>query len=459
MLSNRVLESDHDESEYNAVEDDEGDSDERYKSSAEDNSDGFYHEEISVSRRSRSRSGLKTADGSSRSSSVQKAPVRSKLYVCQYPECGKSYSRPSRLLEHERAHTGESHGTLRQFKCTQPNCTKAFYSQDKLTRHLKSHDEIASMPVTPQNGFTDEGDSEKPSSMDPEIIRRIAEDIKKEKPYACAWDGCFKRFTKHQKLKAHVCMIHEGRKPYPCTHEGCTMSFQTPSKLRKHHLVHNDANRYGCGYSGCDSFFSKWSMLQKHNKTYHKSAPCPVCGKTVLNKTLKAHLKIHDTSRPQVSCTYDGCIKVFSTERTLAVHVKTVHKRLKDAPVFKCDYEGCGRTFDYKHVLERHKNRIHEEPKPRKKRQDAIEATFMDSIVGFTKEDAEAKLPFACTVPDCNARYSSERLLNRHLNSRKHEQGEITGMDAIQSMVEAENQSIRDMIDLHIGNDTRDSGK
>ncbi|KAF9984264.1 hypothetical protein BGZ75_004185 [Mortierella antarctica] len=211
-----------------------------------------------------------------------------------------------------------------------------------------------------------------------------------------------------------------------------------------------DANRYGCGVLGCETYFSKWSLLQKHNKTCHKSAPCPVCRKTVLNKTLRAHMKIHDTSRPQVTCTADGCTKVFSTERTLAAHVKLAHQAPECAPNFKCGYPGCGKAFSYKHVLERHQKRIHEEPQSRKKRRDAIEGTFMDSIVGFTAEDTETKLPFACTVPGCTRRYTTEKLLQRHLSSQVHEHGDITGMDVMQSMAEAENQSIRDMIDLHI---------
>ncbi|KAF9958874.1 hypothetical protein BGZ72_010768 [Mortierella alpina] len=247
------------------------------------------------------------------------------------------------------------------------------------------------------------------SSIGPETIRRIAEEITKEKPYACTWEGCVKRFTKHQKLKAHVCMVHEGRKPYPCTHEGCAMSFQTPSKLRKHHLVHS-----------------------------------------VLNKTLRAHMKMHDASRPQVTCTAEGCTKVFSTGRTLAAHVKLAHQSPECAPNFKCEYTGCGKAFSYKHVLERHRKRIHEASTPRKKRRDAIEGTFMDSIVGFTAGDTEAKLPFACMVPGCTRRYTTEKLLQRHLQSQVHEVGDVTGMDVLHSMAEAENQSIRDMIHLHI---------
>ncbi|KAF9202857.1 hypothetical protein BGZ49_007012 [Haplosporangium sp. Z 27] len=281
-------------------------------------------------------------------------------------------------------------------------------------------------------------------------FKKVAEEIIKEKPYACTWEGCIKRFKKHQKLKAHICMVHKGVKPYPCDSEGCGKSFQTPSKLRKHQLVHSDSKRYACGDPGCDIFFSKWSLLQKHNKLFHKSAPCSICGKVVLKSNLKSHIKIHDNNRPVVPCTYEGCTKMYSTERTLATHVKTVHEKAPDAPKFKCEYEGCGMGFEFKHVLEKHVQRKHVNPQPRKKRSDAIESTILDDLFGFTENEAIEKLPFACSFPDCEQRYSKERHLRKHLKSSAHQSSKLTGTDFLRSMDEIENQTIRNMIELNI---------
>ncbi|KAF9357839.1 hypothetical protein BGX26_002998 [Mortierella sp. AD094] len=365
---------------------------------------------------------------------------RTKMYECLHPDCGKAYTKPSRLAEHERTHTNErpfkcyqegchasftredhfathlkSHDSTREFRCNQQGCTKAYYTKDKLNRHLKSHDGIANIlelslttsqpssqprsdissdPSTLSHNEDDKG-QEYITTID---LRKVAEEIIKEKPYACSWDGCIKRFTKHQKLKAHICMVHEGRKPYPCTHEDCSMSFQTPSKLRKHQLVHS-------GMSAC--LIIEFHMFKIQNL-------------------------------------------YLITERTLATHIKTVHEKKVETPKFKCEYEGCGIGFDFKHVLEKHVQRKHLNPQPKKKRSDAIESTVLDDLLGFTDDDAVKKLPYACSFPSCEMRYSKERLLRKHLKSSAHRTGEITGTEFLHSMDEVENQTIRHMIELNL---------
>ncbi|KAG0368825.1 hypothetical protein BGZ54_001079 [Gamsiella multidivaricata] len=227
-------------------------------------------------------------------------------------------------------------------------------------------------------------------SLSSDAIQRLADQIEKEKPYVCTWEGCFKRFKKHRKLKTHVCMVHEGCKPYPCTYEGCEMSFQTPSKLQKHQL----------GHSGMSSSESTSS----------------------------------------------------SSEYTLATHIKSMHNKDPDAPKFKCEYDGCNVGYEYKHVLERHIQRVHLGPKiPRKKRSDAIISSGpLDDLLGFTQTDVVDKLPYACNILGCERRYTTERLLRRHLRSQEHRTGDTTGAEAIQSMEEAENQAIRDIIDMSL---------
>ncbi|KAG0235103.1 hypothetical protein BGX31_004354 [Mortierella sp. GBA43] len=390
---------------------------------------------------------------------------REKMYKCQYPGCEKSYTKPSRLEEHERVHTDEdhlavhvsSHGSNREFKCIHSGCTKAFYTKDKLVRHLKSHNEsipssrASSVARGDDNGSTTTSDDEEETkSLSLEDIQRVAKEIAQTKMYACTWDGCQKRFNKHQKLKAHICMDHEGRKPYPCAHEGCDKSFQTPSKLRKHQLVHSEEMRYRCEEPGCAGAFTKWSVLQKHNKTHHKCVPCRICGKSVLKRNMNAHLKTHDALRPVIPCKHPGCTKVFSTEWTLSTHVKTTHEKPEGTPTFKCEYEGCDKGYEFKHILERHVERVHTNPTARKKRSDAIESTVIDDLVGFTEMQTMTALPFSCTIPGCERRYASDRMLRRHLNSREHRTGHLKGSEVIQSMNDFENQAIRDMIIMNL---------
>ncbi|KAF9195038.1 hypothetical protein BGZ51_006002 [Haplosporangium sp. Z 767] len=147
------------------------------------------------------------------------------------------------------------------------------------------------------------------------------------------------------------------------------------------------------------------------------------------------------------------------TERTLATHIKKAHQKPSISGIFKCEHEGCGKTFDYKHVLERHVRRVHDELKPRKRRRDAIEASILDRIVGFTEEDSTSKLPFACGVPGCGRRFNTESLLKRHLTAIQHQSGDVTGSDVLQSMDEAANKNIRDMIELHLDSNAAKESK
>ncbi|KAG0067240.1 Strongly-conserved Zn-finger binding protein (TFIIIA) [Linnemannia elongata] len=374
---------------------------------------------------------------------------RTKSFVCQYPGCEKAYTKPSRLVEHELVHSGE-----RPFKCQEPTCNASFRREAHLATHHKSQHGGARDFICPQPGCTSAFHTQD------KLAHRLAEEIRTARPYACTWEGCLKRFTKHQKLKAHICMAHEGRKPYPCPAEGCDKSYQTPSKLRKHSLQHSQTKRYACAYPGCGEYFIKWSLLQKHTKIDHKTTQCDICGKAILKRNLSAHIKIHDVSRPEVPCTVEGCQKVFSTERTLATHVKASHPSPSGPPQFKCEYEDCGQAFSFKHVLERHIHNRHTNPKmKRKKRSDALEFDVIDALAGFDDEDEVTKVPFACQVPgsSCNRRFTTEALLKRHLKSRAHATGEVTGLAVLRAMEQDENRAIQDMIALHL--DASNSGR
>ncbi|KAK3845203.1 MAG: hypothetical protein J3R72DRAFT_364837 [Linnemannia gamsii] len=387
----------------------------------------------------------KSPAGSSRSSIKASPSFRNKSYVCQHPGCGKAYTKPSRLAEHELVHSGQ-----RPFKCLEPGCDASFRREAHLATHHKSQHGGSRDFVCPQPGCTSAFHSQD------KLIHRLAEEIMLLRPYACTWEGCTKRFAKHQKLKAHVCMVHEGRKPYPCIADGCDRSFQTPSKLRKHALSHSESKRYACAYPGCGEYFTKWSLLQKHTKINHKTTQCGTCGKDVLKRNLSAHTKIHDISRSEVPCTIEGCQKVFSTERTLATHIKVSHPDDSGPPQFKCEYKDCGQSFTFKHVLERHIRNTHTNPKAtRKQRSDALEVDAIDILAGFDDEDEMIKMPFTCQVPGCNRRYTTEALLKRHLKSRAHrnekgDSGKVVGLAVLQAMEQEENLAIQDMIALHL---------
>lgn len=172
-------------------------------------------------------------------------------FVCQEPGCKAAFRRESHFAVHMMGHS-----SVRAYVCPDLTCEKAFYTEDKLIRHLKVHEDTIAAKF--------------PES-DP------ADEIIKRKPYACTWEGCLKRFAKHQKLKAHVCMVHEGRKPYPCTHDGCEMSFQTPSKLRKHQLVHSGTfeNKTGLNLFSTQFFFYRLTPQLTCTDDFHPTISNP----------------------------------------------------------------------------------------------------------------------------------------------------------------------------------------
>ncbi|KAI0735302.1 hypothetical protein C8Q76DRAFT_711770 [Earliella scabrosa] len=311
-----------------------------------------------------------------------RSPKTKKRYACTFEGCTKSYTKPSRLTEHERSHTGD-----RPYVCA--TCSKSYLRETHLQAHVRTHLPSSAKPFV----CDDPGCGKR--FWTSQHLRVHTELHRGEKPHRCTESNCEAAFSKHHQLREHICTAHSppGTKPYRCEHPGCTKSFATNQKLTAHTKTHDD-KRYTCVHRSClpvegapPTYYSTWSALQHHTRTAHPpTCPYPSCkGKTFTQqKGLRAHLKIHaqrdqeaelddvpasgsEDERPRKRrrggevgrdwvCEVEGCSKDFKSKKALATHHNIAHLGRRD---FVCPHEHCKRAFGYKHLLQRHLAKLH----------------------------------------------------------------------------------------------------
>ncbi|XP_048342131.1 zinc finger and SCAN domain-containing protein 23-like [Sphaerodactylus townsendi] len=130
---------------------------------------------------------------SQNSGALKSHHARSKAHKCL--ACGKCFLSSSKLIIHQRTHTGE-----KPYECS--DCGKMFRSSSVLYRHQRIH-----------TG---------------------------EKPHACP--VCGRRFSSNSNLSRHQ-RIHTGEKPYECS--DCGKSFIQRANLNKHHKIHTGDGKSG----------------------------------------------------------------------------------------------------------------------------------------------------------------------------------------------------------------------
>jgi uncharacterized C2H2 Zn-finger protein len=166
--------------------------------------------------------------------------ARPLIYHCSFAPCTRSFTRPCRLAEHERSHTGE-----RPFIC--PQCRKSFARDYHLSRHLSlSHstnrDYSCSWPVCGKAFATTQRRNEHEKTH------------LRTKHFTCtSYNGCEAVFRKKSTLAVHINKVHLGIKPYLCdkidhsTNEPCRAGYETAGKLREHiRRAHSGVPRFYC---------------------------------------------------------------------------------------------------------------------------------------------------------------------------------------------------------------------
>ena len=136
-------------------------------------------------------------------------------FKCSFPNCNKRYEAESKLIAHQRTHTG-----VRPFVCQ--ICQKSFNEKGNLKTHLKFHSEI--------------------------------------RPFKCPL--CEKEYKSRGHLKDHIEIQHYLIKKFKCQY--CDKSFGRISTLKAHIIVHTKEKKFQCKFEGCGKRFTEKRNMEMH---------------------------------------------------------------------------------------------------------------------------------------------------------------------------------------------------
>ncbi|KAI5796054.1 hypothetical protein FPQ18DRAFT_289701 [Pyronema domesticum] len=401
---------------------------------------------------------------------------REKKFACTYEGCTKAFTRPCRLQEHVRSHTGE-----RPFQCTEDpeNCDKFFLRDSHLKAHIKAmHTKEKPyrcnflIPPGKEDDRGEFGFKRKPSepaepSEDADAagmkecgarfstnqhLKRHVESHLKTFPYICKdYPPCAAGFRKKGPLQRHIRSDHLGQKPWACPHKditnpekSCEAAFDTKGKLGNHVATHHNGMARRRHFSDTPSFpvltsapvaptaaehqaegmigFLSHAELRSHMISAHPPL-CSFCPFTAKRHSeLIKHVRDrHETTLPERQsfvCNWANCGQGFTKKHNLKVHTNTVHQGLKP---FSCS--ACGLRFGHRAVMLKHFAARHAggRVKRRKKRVQETQQnggrrglSIAEMLTGVGYEQGRG---IECLVEGCPHRFGREWDLRKHLGA------------------------------------------
>ena len=174
-----------------------------------------------------------------------------KQFLCE--KCNKLFSTFGNL----KIHINSIHYNNRPFKCTFPNCTKKYVCETKLIIHERTHTGFKPFICQIcQKSFNEKGNLKEHIKTHSEI-----------RPCKCHL--CGKGFKCTGTLKEHIKYFHYKIKRFCCRF--CNKAFGKMCMLKTHLIVHTKEKKYKCEFESCGKCFTEKRNMLKHYARHFKN--------------------------------------------------------------------------------------------------------------------------------------------------------------------------------------------
>jgi hypothetical protein len=252
--------------------------------------------------------------------------------------CGKILSNKKNLKKHLKLHSN-----VRNYICK--ICNKSYKRSDHLRRHMITHD--------PEPNY-----------------------------YECEY--CLKRFCLNYHLTSHLQNVHGKAKikVYKCP--DCDLCFNKKSKLFLHQKNFHNAvfDKIPCYYPYCNKSYISEQKLNDHIQKFHMNIinnPNNIKDEHIffnnsnsnnnnnndncseLNddyKEMESENSGTNKEKKYFKCPYNNCLKVYSSQYNLSVHIKTFHLKIKSYLCPICPNKYFHKVSLKKHLMIEHKCNI-----------------------------------------------------------------------------------------------------